>query len=239
MTDYATATQCKAFTRLTFEDFRDLTTGQFDTFVALLAGYASRAMETFCGNRDWAAHDDSATGVVYDVGPQNIRMIPIKGPVITITSVEIRDGPGASWTTLDTDLYTYVNFPKFGPVYTSGITHLKKVGFGLYTVGRLPRYAQTRVGTTSWNRWRDIFWRGYDDVRVKYTWGYATIPPDINRICVMIVDDWLKKALKDEVGKRVKAVSPEEIQTIMRYEIPEHLRLELREWKNTGGMGAV
>jgi hypothetical protein len=207
--------------------------------VALLAGFASRAMESYCGGRDWASHDDTTSGLTFSVGPQNQRMIKINGPVIAITSVETRDGPSDSWSTLSSDLYSYQNFPKFGPTAKSAITHLKRIGFGAYTIGRLPRNWVTRMGSSSWIRWRTVFWRGYDNVRVKYTWGYASIPDEINRICIMIVDDWLKKAIKDEVGKRVKVTSPEDIQTIMRYEIPDHLKEALDSWKNTGGIGAV
>jgi len=239
LTDYATATECKAFTRVAYTDFADLDSSEFDAFVAILAGFASRAMETYCGGRDWASHDDSTNGIEYSVGPQNQRTIRIKGPVISITSVEYRDGPGDTYSTLDSDNYTYQNYPRYGPVSKSPVTHLKRVGFGAYTIGRLPRYWVNRMGSTSWKRWRVVWWRGYDNVRVKYTWGYASIPDDINRICVMLVDDWLKKALKDEVGKRVRATEPEDLQLLMRYEIPAHLKEQLDPWKNPGGMGSV
>jgi hypothetical protein len=206
--------------------------------VALLAGFASRAMELYC-NRDWASHDDTANGIEYDVGPQHQRMIRIKGPVITISSVETRDGPSDTYSTLDSTLYVAKNFPQYGPVATSNISHLKKIGFGMYEIGRLPRYAVTRIGSTEYLRWRTVFWRGYTNVRVKYTWGYSSIPEEINRICIFICDDWLKRLLKDVVGKRVKATTPEDLELIMRYEIPEHLMAALNGWRSTGGIWAV
>lgn len=239
MTDYATGTECKAFTRITYDDFRDYATeAEFNTFVSLLAGFASRAMESYA-DRDWAYHDDSTDGKTYSVGPNYQRSIKIDGPVIAITSVEYRDGPSDTFTTVDADDYSHLNFPKFGPVYKSPVTHLKRLGFGAYTIGRLPRNWTTRVGSTSWRRWRVVWWRGYENIRVKYTWGYTNIPDEINRICIMIVDDWLKRSIKDEVGKRVKATSPEDLQMIMRYEIPEHLKTALKGWKSTGGIAAI
>ena len=238
MTDYATATECKAFTRITYEDYRTLTTEEFDAFVSLLAGFASRAMESYCERLDWDYHDDTTTGLEYSVGPQNQRMIKIHGPVIAITSVETRTGSGDTYTTMDSEDYTYKNFPQAG-VAKAPLSNLKRTGFGMYPLGLRTRNWATRIGTPSWTRWRTVFWRGYEDVRVKYTWGYVNIPDEINRICIMLVDDWLKKSIKDEVGKRIKATSPEDIQMMMRYEIPEHLKEALKAWKSTGGIAAL
>lgn len=239
MTDYATATQIKAFTRVTYSEFRTLTTGQFDTFVALLAGFASRAMENYCGGRDWANHDDTATGVTYSVGPQNARTMRIKGPVISITSVETRSNPSGTWSTETSTNYTFKNFPEYGPIPMCPISHLTKVGFGAQDLGRRVQYLIPAPYSTQWQRARATFWRGYEDVRVKYTWGYATIPGEINQICIFIVDDWLKRAMKDEVGVRVKATTPEDLQMIMRYEIPEYLRKKLDLWKSPGSSAIV
>jgi len=238
MTDYATLSQLKARTRVLFSDFKGLTTGEFDTLAGLLLGDASRAMEHFC-SRDWALHDETTSGRVFSVGPSFERIIPIDGPVISITSVETRDGPGGTWSTMDSDTYTYVNFPAFNPTPEGNIAHLKRTGFGMYEQGRQTRYNVYSRGSTRYMRSRQTFWRSYDSVRVKYTWGYTTIPGEVTRICIGIVDDWLKKMLKDEVGKRVKATTPEDLQMIMRYEIPAHLRKSLKAWSSGGGIRAV
>lgn len=238
MTDYGTVDQVKSRTSVTYEDFRKLTTDEFDTLVELLLGDASRAMESE-SERDWALHDNSADGKVYSVGAYNQRMVRINGPVIAITSVEIRDNPSGTYTTVDTQDYSHKNFPEFGPVAKSAVTHLKRIGFGQYAAGRLPRWWVNRIGSTTWLRWRVVWWRGYDNIRVKYTWGYATIPGDINRICLRIVDSWLKKSLKDEVGKRVKISTPEDLQMMMQYDIPDHLIKNLKDWKSTGGFNAL
>jgi len=238
MTDYATLAQVKARTRVLFSDFKGLTTGEFDTLVELLLGDASRAMEHYC-SRDWALHDETVSGKEYSVGPDWQRIVPIDGPVIAITTVETRDGPGGTWSTMDTDTYSHVNFPAFNPTPEGNIAHLKRVGFGMYNQGRLTRYNVYSFRSSRYMRARNEFWRGYENIRVKYTWGYATVPGEVTRICAGIVDDWLKKMLKDEVGKRVKATTPEDLQMIMRYEIPAHLRKSLNAWASGGGIRAV
>ena len=215
-----------------------MSSANFDTLVGLLAGYASRAMENHC-NRDWASHDDTASGIIYSVGPNHERIVRIKGPVIAITSVETRGDPSDTWSTMSSGEYTYKNFPEQAEAAKSPISSLIRIGFGMFAVGRTPIYAVANPGSIPSKTWRNLWWRGYENVRVKYTWGYSSIPGEITWVCIRIVDEWLKKALKDLVGKRVKAVEPEDLQLIMRYSVPDYIKAELNEWRSTGGSRAA
>lgn len=236
MSDYTTTANVKLFTRTLYTDYRSMTTAQYDALVASLITRVSARMEAYCG-RDWALHtNDDET---FNVGAYHMREIPIMGPVISVTNVYYRDGPTFAWSAMSAQDYTYENKPLSDQVKRGNISPLMRQGFGAYETGRLLKYWATRIGSPNWLRWRVVFWRGYQNVRVVYTWGYATTPAIIEDVCIRMVDHILHQLLKSQAAKVGAVSSSDEVGSSITYDIPDDCKEDLNKWKSTSTIFGV
>lgn len=229
LTDYATTAQVEAFTRIVNTDFRNMTQAQLDALIATLITRVSARMDAYCG-RDFGLHtNDDET---FNVGPYHLREIPIMGPVISVTNVYYRDGPTSAWSAMSTQDYAYENKSALEALQRGNASQLMRQGFGAYETGRLLKYWATRIGSPNWLRWRVVWWRGYNNVRIVYTWGYATVPAVITDVCIRIVDHMLNQLLRAQAGKVSAVTSPDQVGSNITYQIPDDCKQDLNRWKS-------
>ena len=233
---YTTTAKVKAFTRILYSDLRAMDTTTFDTLIGTLIDTATAAMDTYC-DRDFDLH--SADARIYDVGANDQRTIEINGPVITLTKVEVRDSPGDSWSTMDSEYYVHRNHIHSDDEPRGNAASLIRVGFGMFALGRMTRYMGYAYGGTRYKRTRNLWIRGYQNVRVTSTWGYSTVPSDIDAICILLVDHWLQNLVRLQVSKKSDIMDPEKAVASVQYDIPANIRARLDMWRNIKNRGVI
>lgn len=233
MTDYTTTAKVKAISRIKYSDLRSLSSVEFDALIAALITQASAEMDSYTG-REFGSHTGDIS--IYDVGPRNERYISVHGPIITLTKVETRAGKSDTWSELDSDYYTSKNYRSLSTIPRSSVSHLFRTGFGRNYTGRLANNQLTRQGSIPYRRNRVMFWRGYDNVRVTSDYGYATVPTEIDTICILLVDRYLQLMVRESVAKKNDMMNPEDQGSIITFSMPKSLRTRLDLWSQYGGV---
>jgi hypothetical protein len=236
LTDYATRADVLAFSRVAYTDFRGVSESTFNSLVDDLITRASARMERFC-TRDWANH--AADVSIYSVGPSNWRFVMVAGPINTLTTVETRNDPSDTWSTVDSDTYSYRNFSEAESTPRLDQSMLIKIGFGMFELGRMSRQQMTRIGSIQWKRSRVKFWRGYENLRVTSNYGYTSVPTEIEDVCIRLTDYYLQKLLRVQVAKKGDITSTEDIGSSISYPLPDDIKEDLEPWRSGSGMGVI
>jgi len=235
MADLCTQAQVLAQTQVAETDL-NLSAADFYTLIDTLIDDVSAEVVSFC-DRDFDLHTDATD--TFSVGPISERYIEIRGPVISVTKVEITETKGGTFSELDSDYYTVEN-PGLNST-KADIAYLTRIGEGSvlrqYRGGIQPSYSGHR--STVSRRWRAQWLRGYENIKVTYTYGYSTVPIEIKRIAVRTVCE----TLQDMVRRRNKRVGSSKSLTAgtndPSVQLSEESEKALQSWKSVARTHSV
>ena len=230
MADLTTLAKLKRYMRVKNTD-PQYNSEQFDIILEELITDVSARMVAYC-DRDWDEHDLSLTGELWCVGSKDSRILYINGPVITFTKVQTRGGKGDTFTDMDSELYT-VEEPNLSTRVDT--IPLVRIGQGV-NENRLKYHRYGRYGDNSFISSRQSTWRakwvaGYENVKVFYKWGYASVPVEIEMVCRR----WVSLIMQERTIKQNKRVG-----TIRNMQagsvdpevaIPPEIAIQLDAWK--------
>ena len=237
MTDLCTLAQVKEFTNIVFTDL-DKTTGDMDTFIGNLIDRVSDQIVSYT-HRDFDLH--TADISTYSVGPFNRQVLLVKGPIITLTTLEVTTNKGGTFETLSADDYTARNMGEVRP--QSDIAVINKNSFGLREVGMQLRYPFGGYGSsrsTRGVRTRVPWYAGYENLRITSNYGYATIPTQIENIAIRMVDIILQERARTKTLAVRAYDDPEnDSRAIPRQSLPDDIKDELDLWMSTLDSGII
>lgn len=233
MGDYCTRANVIEYTAVDKNDLSIDADADFNTLVDNLITRASASIDTYTQREKGFDNYDSQVET-FDVGPYLQREIELYGPVQSITKVEVRGSKSGTFSTLDSSKYTYENLGM-----NSDKAFLVRIGFGFTETRRLAYpWAYGNYWSTASQRYRTKWWRGYENIRVTYSYGFTSVPTGIAHACIMIVDEILMGMVQRRNAKIPNMDDYRPNPTGMQVTIPENVKEALEPWRSIAYRGS-
>lgn len=233
MGDYCTRANVTEYTAVDKNDLDITDDSDFNTLIDNLITRSSASIDTYT-QREKGFDDYQDEVETFDVGAYLQREIEIYGPVQSITSVEVRGSKSGTYSTLNANKYTFENLGK-----DSDKSFLVRIGFGFTEMRRLAYpgvYGSYR--STASQRYRTKFWRGYENVRITYSYGFTSVPTGIADACIMLVDERLNGMVQRRNAKIPNMDDYRPNPAGMQVTIPDNIKEMLDPWKSIAYRGS-